>query len=67
MFLIIISDKLLIQRKIDLMRSDGSFIIFRNIDFMNNLLQRGKILLDRLINKDISICKIEDLPLHATL
>ena len=43
MFFVIIANQLLIKRKINLMRGYGCFIIFGDIDFMDNAFQRRKI------------------------
>ena len=66
-FLIIVTHQLLIQREIDLMRGNGTFIVFRGVDLMNHLFQRCKILLNGLIHKDITVSQIENLFLHIAL
>ena len=50
--------KLLIEREINFMRSDGSGIILCIVDLMYGLLQWREILLYGLINKDVPVCKI---------
>ena len=67
MLLIIVSNQLLIQRKVHLMRGDGAFIISGYVDLVNYFFQRGKILLNGLIYKDVSIRKIQHLALHSAL
>lgn len=51
--------QLLIQREIDLIGGDGYRIILGKIDFMNRFRQRCKILLNRLINKNVSVSKVK--------
>ena len=48
------------------MRSDGILIILGNIDLMNDLFQRRKVLLDRLIHKNIAVSKVKDLSFQPT-
>ena len=67
MFLIVLAYQLLIQREIYLMGSDGAFVILCYINFMDDLFQRCKILLDGLIDQNVSVSQIENLALHATL
>lgn len=49
------------------MRGDGAGVIFAYVDFMGDLLQRGKVLLDRLIHKNITVSKVQYLSRHAAL
>ena len=67
MFLVIVTNQLLIQRKIYLMGSNGTLIILGNINFMNNLFQRSKVLLNGLIHKNITVSKVKYLSLQAAL
>ena len=67
MFLIIITHQLLIKGKIHLVRSDGSFVILCNVNFVRHFFQRGKVLLDGLIYQNIPVCQIENLSLQSAL
>ena len=67
MFLVIVTNQLLIQRKIHLMGSNGAFIIFGHIDLVNYFFQRSKILLNRLIHQNITVSKIQNLSFQSTL
>ena len=48
--LVIIAHQLLVQGEIHLVGDDGTFIVLGYIDFVGDLFQRGKILLDGLIH-----------------
>lgn len=50
MLLVIIAHQLLVQGEIHLVGDDGTFIVLGYIDFVGDLFQRGKILLDGLIH-----------------
>ena len=67
MLLTFITDELLVQGEVNLMGGDGTGIVFTDVDLMGDLFQRGKILLDRLIDQNIAVCKVEDLTLHPAL
>ena len=67
MFFALVTNQLLIQRKINLMRGDGAGIIFAYVDFVCNLFEGSKVLLNRLIHKDITVSKIQNFTLHTAL
>ncbi|MPM99861.1 hypothetical protein SDC9_147056 [bioreactor metagenome] len=50
--------KLLIQRKVNLVRSDGDRVIFCKIDFVDRLFKWSKVLLNRLIDKNVAVSQI---------
>ena len=54
--------KLMVQREIDLMGSDGCRIILGEIDLMDRFLQRSEVLLDGLVHKDVSVRQIKHFP-----
>ena len=49
------------------MRRDGATVIPGDVNLVGDLLQRGKVLLDRLIHQNVPVCQIEDLLLRAAL
>ena len=63
----IFTGQLLIKGEIDLIRRNGLWIIFGIVNFMRDLFQRGKVLLNRLIYQNVSVCQIEDFLFHAAL
>ena len=67
MFFALIPNELLIQREIDLMRSNGTGIILGNIYLVYDLFQWSKILLDRLVYQYITVGKVKNLPFHFAL
>ena len=67
MLLVVIADQLLIQGKIDLMGGNGALVVLRNIDLMDDLVQRCEILLNGLIHQNIAVRQIQDLLLHPAL
>ena len=67
MLLIIVSHQLLVQREIHLVGCDGAAVVPGDVDFVDNLLHRRKVLLDGLIHQNNPVGKIEDLPLHTAL
>ena len=50
MLLPVFADKLLIQGEIDLIRREGGLVVFRDVELVDDLLQRFEILLDRLVH-----------------
>ena len=67
MFLVIIAHQLLIQREVNLVGRDGAFVVLRHVDFVGDLLQRGKVLLDGLVHQNVPVRQIQNLSLHAAL
>ena len=67
MFLVIIANQLLVQRKVDLMGGNSASIILGNVNLMNHLFQGSKVLLNGLIHQNITVSQIEDLFLHIAL
>ena len=67
MFLVIVAHKLLIKGKVDLMRGNGCAVILRKVHLVNDFFERGKILLNGLVYKNVAVSQIEDLALHAGL
>ena len=67
MLLIIVPDKLLIQRKIDLVRGDGVLFVLCHVDFVDYLFQRGKVLLNGLVNQNVAVREVKHFALHAAL
>ena len=67
MLLIVVAHQLLIQGEIDLVGSNGAGVVPGNIDLVNDLLQRGEVLLDGLIHQDIAVGQVENLTLQAAL
>ena len=67
MLLVIVAHQLLIQREVNLVGRDGAFVIHRHVDFVGNLLQRGKVLLDGLVHQNVPVRQIQDFSLHAAL
>ena len=53
--------QLLIKGEVNLMRCDRHRIILGKVDFMNGFLQRREILLDRLVDQNVSVGKIQNL------
>ena len=49
------------------MGSDRTLIVLCYVDFVGDLFQWGKILLDRLIHQNVPIGQVEDFALHAAL
>ena len=67
MLLIVVAHQLLIQGEIDLVGSNGAGVVPGNIDLVNDLLQRGEVLLDGLIHQDVAVGQVENLTLQAAL
>ena len=63
--IVIVARKLLIQREIDLIRGNRARVIFGKVHLMNDLFQRGKVLLNRLVNKIVAVSQVQDFLLHA--
>ena len=66
-FTFLIASQLLVKGEIDLVGCDRGGVIFCEVDLVDNLLQRGKVLLNGLIHQYISVGKIQDLAFHAAL
>ena len=67
MFFTFVANQLLIQLEIHLVRSNGAGIIFTDVNFVCNLLQRRKGLLDRLLHENAAVSKVQNLTLHTAL
>ena len=63
--IVVVARKLLIQREIDLIRGNRARVIFGKVHLMNDFLQRGKVLLNRLVNKVVAVSQVQDFLLHA--
>ena len=57
----VIPGELLIKREIDLIRGNCDRVVFRKVDFVDRLFQRGKVLLDGLVYQNVAVGQIEDL------
>ena len=65
--IVVVARKLLIQREIDLIRGNRARVIFGKVHLMNDFLQWGKVLLNRLVNKVVAVSQVQDFLLHAAL
>ena len=63
--LIIVPDKLLVEREVDLVGGDGVPPVLREVHLMDDLLEWGEILLDRLVHEVVAVGEVEDLTLHT--
>ena len=63
--IVVVARKLLIQREIDLIRGNRARVIFGKVHLMNDFLQWGKVLLNRLVNKVVAVSQVQDFLLHA--
>ena len=59
----VISGELLIKGEINLVRGDRNGIIFSKVDFVDRFFQWGKVLLDGLIDQNITVGQIENFSL----
>ena len=67
MFFPLVANQLLVQGEIDLMRCNGAGISSSGVNFMNDLFQRSKVLLNGLVYKNIAVSEVQDLALHTAL
>ena len=63
----LVSDKLLVEREIYLMRSDRGAVVFCKIDFVCDFFKRLKLAAYRLIDKFMAVGKLKNLWLYAAL
>ena len=40
-------------------------VIFGHVDLVDDLLQRGKVLLDGLVHQNVAVSQVQDFLLHA--